>query len=60
MTTHAADEAREAIPGESPVTGLPLKQGDRLAMLVQIDHGTGTLKQKGKTVKGVGLGNAAP
>lgn len=49
----------DAIPGESPVTGLPWA-GQYLPMLVQISNGYGEARVKGKTVKAAGIGKRAP
>ena len=56
----AADAAtRTALPGESPITGLPW-QGDYLPMLVHINHSEGTEKVGKTTVKAFGIGKATP
>ena len=56
----AADAAaRAALPGESPITGLPW-QGDYRPMLVHINHSEGTEKVGKTTVKAFGIGKATP
>ena len=49
----------DAIPGQSPVTGLPWT-GDYLPMLVQIGNEVGTVKVNGHNVKTAGVGKYAP
>jgi len=59
MTPGEAAAAREAVPGESPVTGLPWT-GAYLPMLVQIDNSMATVKINGRNVKTSGVGKYAP
>lgn len=57
--TQAETVIHDAIPGQSPVTGLPWT-GDYLPMLVQIDNSVGTIKVNGHNVKTAGVGKYAP
>ncbi len=59
IAVQAGGEAHAAIPGESPVTGMPW-QGDYLPMLVQIGNAVGTQAVHGRTVKSSGIGKTAP
>ena len=58
-TVHEDAALHDAIPGQSPVTGLPWT-GDYLPMLVQIGNEVGTVKVNGHNVKTAGVGKYAP
>lgn len=59
IAVQASEDARAAIPGESPVTGLHW-EGDYLPMLVQISNAVGTQTVNGRAVKSSGIGKTAP
>jgi hypothetical protein len=51
--------ARDAVDGESPVTGMPW-EGTYLPVLVQISNDTETVKYNGHSIKTAGVGRRAP
>ena len=59
IAVQADAAARAAIPGESPVTGLPW-EGDYLPMLVQIGNDVGYGEANGYKVQSAGIGNRTP
>ena len=59
VPAQAETGARTAVPGESPVTGLPW-EGEYLPMLVQISNSFDTVKVGGRNVKTSGVGSGLP
>ncbi|MEG1470827.1 MAG: DUF3048 C-terminal domain-containing protein [Clostridia bacterium] len=48
------------IPGESPVTGLPLAEDRYMPMLIEVGHACDTVKVGNKKIKAAGVGKRAP